>query len=150
MTIDPVKDFRGEHAFLSNFWRAEITYCRRQYGSSEHLYQALKAVRPEDHENIRLAASPAVAKKMGRTVQQLPDWERRRDQAMEMVVRLKFRQHPDLAAKLLATGNRRLIEGNRWHDYYWGADLDTGAGKNKLGIILMKVRAELQSLGEVL
>ena len=37
---------------------------------------------------------------------------------------------------------KKLIEGNWWHDYYWG--VCSGRGKNKLGEILMRVREELR------
>ena len=58
------------------------------------------------------------------------------------VVRAKFDQHPDLAQKLLATGDEELVEGNDWGDIYWG--VYKGHGKNMLGKILMRVRAELR------
>ena len=58
------------------------------------------------------------------------------------VVRAKFDQHPDLAQKLLATGDEELVEGNDWGDIYWG--VYKGRGNNMLGKILMRVRAELR------
>ena len=42
--------------------------------------------------------------------------------------------------KLLDTGNAELQEGNNWGDRYWGVDLKTGYGENRLGRIIMKVR----------
>ena len=56
----------------------------------------------------------------------------------------KFTQNPDLAKRLLDTGDEILEEGNTWHDTYWGVDLKTGEGKNMLGSILMRVRNELR------
>jgi len=44
----------------------------------------------------------------------------------------------DLRAKLLATGNEELIEGNTWGDTFWG--VCDGKGLNKLGQLLMVVR----------
>ena len=58
------------------------------------------------------------------------------------VVRAKFDQHPDLAQKLLETGDEELVEGNTWGDRYWG--VCGGKGKNMLGKILMRVREELR------
>lgn len=66
-----------------------------------------------------------------------------KDGIMEEVVRAKFSQNPQLLEKLIATGDAELVEGNRWHDQYWGFDLIKGIGENHLGIILMKIRAEL-------
>ena len=39
-----------------------------------------------------------------------------------------------------------LVEGNTWGDMYWGVDLHTMKGQNKLGKILMKVRNELLAI----
>jgi predicted NAD-dependent protein-ADP-ribosyltransferase YbiA (DUF1768 family) len=50
----------------------------------------------------------------------------------------KFRQHPELAAKLAATGDEYLCEVNTWGDRYWGRV--NGQGENWLGRILMMTR----------
>ena len=46
--------------------------------------------------------------------------------------------------KLLESSNYYLIEGNNWHDNYWGkcycAKCTKIDGQNKLGAILMKLR----------
>ena len=39
-----------------------------------------------------------------------------------------------------------IIEGNYWHDTFWGVDEETGVGENNLGKILMEVRANLNNL----
>ena len=69
-------------------------------------------------------------------------WDSEKVAVMMSVVREKFRQHPDLAAMLLATGNELLVERNSWGDRFWGTDVD-GEGENMLGKILMRVRDEL-------
>ena len=56
---------------------------------------------------------------------------------------MKFRQNPDMAKELLATGDAIIIEHTR-NDAYW-ADGGDGSGKNKLGLLLMKVRKELKN-----
>ena len=53
----------------------------------------------------------------------------------------KFSQRPELAAKLLASGDRLLEETNWWGDEMWG--VYKGNGQNLLGKILMEVRARL-------
>ena len=73
-----------------------------------------------------------------------PDWEKVKNGIMEEIVCAKFTQHTDLAEKLLATGDRVLVEGNHWGDTFWGVDTRTGQGENHLGKILMKVREELR------
>ena len=62
---------------------------------------------------------------------------------MLKALRCKFNDNPELKKKLLATGNKRLIEHTH-NDSYWG-DGGDGRGKNKLGKLLERVRSELQS-----
>ena len=62
---------------------------------------------------------------------------------MLKALRCKFNDNPELKKKLLATGNKRLIEHTH-NDSYW-ADGGDGSGKNKLGKLLERVRSELQS-----
>jgi predicted NAD-dependent protein-ADP-ribosyltransferase YbiA (DUF1768 family) len=50
---------------------------------------------------------------------------------------------PELRAKLLATGDEFLVEGNHWGDTYWG--VCNGKGRNMLGSLLMKVREEIKN-----
>ena len=61
------------------------------------------------------------------------------------LVRAKFTPGSKLAEWLLATGEAELSEGNTWGDEYWGVNLRTGKGLNKLGKILMMVREELRA-----
>jgi predicted NAD-dependent protein-ADP-ribosyltransferase YbiA (DUF1768 family) len=51
-----------------------------------------------------------------------------------------------LAEKLLATGEEILVEGNTWHDNFWGrcsCRNCRGKGVNHLGQLLMERRAAL-------
>lgn len=56
---------------------------------------------------------------------------------MRQVVEAKFTQNSDLADKLLATGERTIIENSK-RDSFWGCG-KKGTGKNHLGRILMFV-----------
>jgi N-glycosidase YbiA len=58
-------------------------------------------------------------------------------------VRRKFELHPALRTMLLATGDEELAEANP-ADSYWGIGGD-GNGCNKLGKIMIRIRAELQA-----
>ncbi|MBR4196328.1 MAG: hypothetical protein IKQ95_06420 [Synergistaceae bacterium] len=49
-----------------------------------------------------------------------------------------------MSDKLLATKQALLVEGNDWEDTFWGFDVNLGYGRNMLGQLLMKIRAELQ------
>ena len=81
--------------------------------------------------------------RMNRKVLLRRDWEDVKDGIMEEVIRAKFTQNPELAKKLVATGDVLLMESNNWHDTYWGVDSRTLEGENHLGVILMKIRTEL-------
>lgn len=85
----------------------------------------------------------AEAKKLGRSVSLRSDWEGIKVDVMWDIVHTKFSQHPELAEKLLATGDAYLVEGNTWHDRTWGTDL-RGNGANLLGKILMAERDTLR------
>ena len=142
---DSITDFHEEpYRFLSNFYEAAVTYGGLTYRCNEAAFQAQKCMTEE--EKLPFAGyGPARSRTMGRRVKLRPDWGEVRLGIMEEIVRAKFTQHPELAAKLLATGERMLAEGNTWHDTFWGVDRRTGRGENHLGRILMKVRQELAS-----
>jgi len=137
--MEKIDQFEGEFRFLSNFFVAPVEFEGKVYPSSEHLYQALKTLDPEEREQVRLAPTPGASKKMGKTITLRPDWDDVKDGIMEEIIRLKFTQNPELAEKLLATGDAELIEGNWWGDVYWG--ICKGEGLNKLGLLLQALRS---------
>ena len=100
---------------------------------------------PEIQEKIRQIASPMDAALEGRDRQNplRPDWEEVKDEVMLQALRMKFNQHPEIAKRLLATGDAILIEHTQ-NDAYW-ADGGDGSGKNRLGLLLMQVRDELKN-----
>ena len=134
--------FREEYSYLSNFYHASITYNGLTYLNNEAAFQAQKSIDRSEQETFTML-SPSDAKKKGRHVRLRSDWENIKDEIMEDIVRAKFTQHTDLQELLLETGTARLVEGNTWNDRYWGVDIHSGIGKNRLGEILMKVRSEL-------
>ena len=139
-----ISDFHEEkYAFLSNFFEAEVSYGGLTYGSNEAAFQAQKCMTEEEKLPFT-QARPSKSKGMGRRVKLRPDWEEVKVGIMEEIVRAKFDQHPELATRLLATGDRQLIEGNTWGDTFWGVDTRTGQGKNHLGEILMDIRGEFR------
>ena len=127
------------YEFLSNFYEAPITFGGLTFSSSEAAFQAQKCVEEADKVQFSFL-SPTQSKKLGRKIMLRPDWELVKSDVMMQVVESKFKQNPDLCAKLVATGDKKIYEGNTWHDTTWGVDLETGAGENRLGRILMLVR----------
>jgi ribA/ribD-fused uncharacterized protein len=134
-----------EYGYFSNFSPHPITLKGKSWPTSEHYFQAQKFSGTSHEEEIRQTSSPMSAARLGRDRQKplRSDWEQVKDEIMLKAVRAKFTQHPDLRAKLLATGNAELVEHTK-NDAYWG-DGGDGTGKNMLGRILMKVREELQA-----
>ena len=140
-----ITKFRGKNFFLSNFYNAPIKYQGLFYQNDEAAFQSAKVIGTKQ-ENLRktftiLKANDA--KRKGRHVLLRSDWEKVKEQVMYDIVFDKFTRNKDLKAKLLATGNAELIEGNTWHDTYWGYDFSKKRGQNKLGKILMQVRQKI-------
>ena len=138
MTID---SFTGVNNFLSNFYRARITFEGREYKTVEHAYQAAKTLNEEERENIAKAQTPSQAKRLGQEVRLREGWEEIKLGIMTELVGKKF-ENKILRFKLSATGNQELVEGNYWGDTYWG--ICRGIGRNHLGKILMEVRKEIE------
>lgn len=135
---------RAEHGYFSNFWPAPISVNGVSWPTSEHFFQAQKFAQAEHQEAIRRVASPMIAARMGRSRARplRADWETVKDAVMLTALRAKFSQHPDLRQRLLATGDALLIEHTP-RDAYWGDGAD-GRGLNRLGQLLMQVRAEIR------
>ena len=142
---DSITDFHDPaYTFLSNFYEAPVTYRGLTFGSAEAAFQAQKCMTEEERLPFT-EARPGKSKGMGRRVRLRPDWEQVKAGLMEEIVRAKFTQNEELKRKLLATGEMRLAEGNTWGDTFWGVDLRSGRGENRLGEILMRVRAALRA-----
>ena len=146
MPDGPVVAFVLDFHFLSNFHPAPVEMDGMTYPTVEHAFQAAKTEDPALRAMVRGQPTPGMAKKAGRALTKLrPGWNEMRVDVMRALVRRKFETHPDLAARLLATGDRELVEGNTWRDSFWG--VYRGLGENWLGRILMEVRAWLRSAG---
>lgn len=137
-----IDQFQGPYRFLSNFYPATVVYEGLTYSDSEHAYQSAKTLDMNERRRIAAIPTPAEAKKAGEALKYRDDWPQVKYQVMLDCVRDKFTRNPDLRAKLLATGDAYLEEGNTWGDQIWG--VYQGKGTNWLGKILMQVRGELQ------
>ena len=135
-----------EFRFLSNFHICRIQdVFANWFDSVEHMYQTYKATNSEDYEFVYSSKTPSEARKRGQQIKVSDRWDEMKDSTMEMCVRFKFAQNPDLAEMLLATDGFELVEFAPWDKQgsYWGVNRE-GKGENKLGKILMKVRDELK------
>lgn len=147
---DTIDLFSGRYRFLSNFSPARVVLDGEEYPTVEHAYQAAKTQDSVWRKAIQITATPSEAKKMGRAISKRPDllrpdWQSVSVDIMLALLRQKF-AHPDLAEKLLSTGDSFLVEGNYWGDTFWG--VCRGVGENVLGVLLMVVRYDLQERQE--
>lgn len=135
-----IDNFRGEYAFLSNFYDAPVEYNGLSFRNSESAFQAQKTI--DEIERVQFTSLDASnSKRLGRAVTLREDWEKVKIQVMYEICYAKFTQNPRLAEKLVATGDEVLVEGNTWNDKFWG--VCNGEGMNHLGKILMAIRTEL-------
>lgn len=137
-----ITNFHESHRFLSNFYPSPIVIDGMRCATVEHAFQALKTEVVASREWVRSAPTAAEAKKRGRQVEMRADWDAVRVSEMRRCLREKF-SDLELMAQLQATGDEELIEGNYWHDYFWG--VCDGRGKNWLGKLLMEIRAEYRA-----
>lgn len=140
-----ISSFEGEYRFLSNFYESPIKFQRYIYKTVEHFYQASKAITLSDKILVILCQTPGQAKRFGNKIECTPNWDEIKYSIMLTGVILKFEQNPELRAKLIETFPKHLIEGNHWHDNYWGMCFCASCrgntiAFNNLGHILERVR----------
>ena len=145
-----IGEFKGKNFFLSNFFMIGSW-------SVEHEFQASKTTNMTLQKLILYCEKPSIAKELGNAVRLRKDWNQIKDKIMEEALIKKFTTKATLARlplkqMLLDTGDAILIEGNKWHDNYWGDCLCLRCKQidaiNRLGQLLMKVRNMLKN-GEI-
>lgn len=155
-----ISRFIGKYKVLSNFEPAFVVYEHMTFPTVEHAYVAAKSRDMTFRNQIACMAAKLAgqAKKWGRTVNLRSDWDKVKLGIMEELLMQKFDPEKKILridnphyVVLKSTGDQLLVEGNWWHDNYWGNCLCEqcmlGEGKNHLGLLLMKVR-EFYSLKE--
>lgn len=143
-----------ETRFLSNFYpykdksgekhphEVRIEYEGMVYDCTENAYQAAKSLDFAVRETI-CKMNPYDAKKywIDRQDEVRPDWEGLKYDLLKSFNEQKFYKNSELAQMLKDTEDAILEEGNTWDDTYWG--VCNGIGQNKLGKILMEIRANI-------
>ncbi|TIM05746.1 NADAR family protein [Mesorhizobium sp.] len=99
-----------------------------QLGIQEWIWKA-----PSAHEAFKIAERNKHLRR--------PDWDDVKIDVMRRILFGKADQHEYVKRKLLATGDRELVE-NSWRDDFWGWGPNRD-GKNVLGRLWMEVRAAL-------
>ncbi|TWU38684.1 Swarming motility protein YbiA [Novipirellula aureliae] len=150
--------------WLSNMSPHPIVYEGLKWWHAEALFQALRLA-PDDEarEAVREPRSPMMAKmiaKRFRTRHVVAPLSEADVENMRLCLALKLDAHADLRGKLIASGERLLVEdcsarGRRVNNLFWGAvrvqdeDCPLGyawEGRNMLGRLWKEERAMLQTL----
>lgn len=155
-----INRFTGQYEFLSNFYHAPMIEPTTGLliPTVEHGFQACKV----QDDSAEIAAiildldTPTQAKMAGRQVTLRSDWEDIKVDVMRSMLELKFLQHPKLRLKLVRTHPHGLIEGNYWHDNFWGIctcfkcstsnQRRSPSAMNHLGKLLREIRQDLLEL----
>lgn len=135
----------GKYGCFSNFSRHQIKLKDKLWNTTEHYFQAQKFAGTRYETIVRKSKGPGQAAKNGRN-RKYPlrrDWESVKENIMYDAIKAKFTQHKNLQSILLSTGDAKIIEDSPV-DYYWGCGKN-GNGKNRLGVLLMRLRKELKS-----
>lgn len=139
-----IYSFTGDNRFLSNFYpcKIKLTWWNEVVWVDcvEKGYQAKKSMNRVDFDRICAAKTPGQAKRIGKTIPILPEWDTIKITVMKELLQQKFAD-PVLAKMLEETESQELIEGNTWGDRFWG--VCNGMGLNNLGKLLMEVRNDL-------
>ena len=137
-----ISEFQDEYRWLSNFWPVDIFYRGRNFKSVEHAYQAQKNVSEAWQSFCEKEIDPKRVKEKSGEISLRSDWYNINEKIMEELLYLKFSKEP-FKSQLLHTQGE-IQEGNKWGDIFWGVDLESGEGKNRLGKMIMKIREEIQ------
>lgn len=132
---------------LSNFSAFAIHWDGWRFDTSEaaYHYEKFKTASPLIAMSIRDAASAHEAFKIAETnkAYRRPDWDDVKVEIMHDILLAKVRQHEYVERKLLATGDRTLVEDS-WRDEFWGEGPYKN-GKNMLGKLWMEIREEIRN-----
>lgn len=146
--IEPIKFFKDDYEEYSNFYQVRISYDGFIFDSVEIAFVAAKTKdRYIRYTLSKLEASDSgKAKVIGRKLKLRENWEIIKVPTMVKLIDQKF-NYSKFSEKLLSSGGAEIIEGNYWHDNFWGDcycnKCKNIPGQNKLGKILMKKRSTL-------
>jgi ribA/ribD-fused uncharacterized protein len=131
---------------LSNFSAFTLSWKNLRFDTSEAAYhwekfpgeiivRAAIQTAPSAHEAFKIAEKNKAIR--------LIDWDLVKVDIMRDILRAKVNQHEYVRRKLLATGDRELVE-NSWRDDFWGWGPNRD-GRNQLGKLWMEIRSELMA-----
>ena len=140
-----INSFTGDYDFLSNYYNCypPIEWEGISYPTVEHAYQAAKTTDMILRRSIASFDTPGKAKRAGKSLLIRPNWDHIRISIMTDLLILKFKKI-GLKLQLINTSPHELVEGNYWHDNFWGSCTCSACSRvikhNELGKILMMIR----------
>lgn len=145
-TPERVCFYEQDFYVLSNFSAFRLEWVGEVFDTSEAAYHYMKF--PHDSHirwKIKAASSAHDAFKIAEANKALrrANWDDVKVAIMRDILRAKAQQHEYVRRKLLATGDRELVE-NSWRDDFWGWGPNRD-GQNMLGKLWMEIRAELRA-----
>lgn len=149
---NPIDSFCGEYEMCSNFYPSIIIFQNIEMPTVEHAFVAAKSIDREFWLKISKmhAKYAGKVKREGRKLEKKglirEDWYDMNVFFMAEFIDQKFSQKP-FREFLLATYPRYIVEGNNWHDNFWGnctcPKCKNIVGENNLGILIMNKRKKL-------
>lgn len=149
-TPERVCFYEQDFYVLSNFSAFNVNVFGRDFQTSEHAYHWAKFRKTSTTTAcaVRHARSAHDAFKIAETDKgrRRKDWDAVKVDIMREILRAKIGQHEYVRRKLLATGDRELVE-NSWRDDFWGWGPNRD-GQNMLGKLWMEIRTELRTASQ--
>ena len=140
-----IQQFEKEYSWLSNFIPCPIVLNGITYPSVEHAYTSAKSDDVRWHLKCAdESITPGKIKRMSKDICLVKNWDFFKVEVMRECLAQKFSQEP-FKTMLLETGDTCIQEGNYWGDTFWGVDLNTKIGENKLGKLIMEIRENLKN-----
>lgn len=135
--------FKDDYAFLSNMYKCSFVYKDILFSAAEIAYVYEKCKHQEDKDTVLLLDNPYDARKFGRSVELVDNWESKRLSIMYNIILAKFEQNTNLARRLSAV-DEEIVEDNTWGDTFWGRC--NGVGENNLGKLLTLVKYTIKGV----
>jgi len=141
-----INSFRGNYDFLSNFFvgASFFDFDGNKWKTSEHFYQSKKTTIYDEKCRIKYSETAGDSKRLGNMATLRNNWSDIKVDVMIDALRMKFDQNEKYKEYLVQTDGYELVEGNWWHDNFWGNcycdKCESIKGTNMLGRCLMNLR----------
>lgn len=147
-TPERVCFYEQDFYVLSNFSSFQVALWDMVFMTSEHAYHWRKFYETDAFVAMKIFCASSAHESLAIATRERgkrrKDWDAVKVDIMREIIRAKAAQHEYVRRKLLATGERELVE-NSWRDDFWGWGPNKD-GQNVLGKLWMEVRAELREV----